>query len=121
MHEIINIDELVRVIGSDNEANGWHEDWNLKEKLLMVHTEVSEAVEELRTDKPDFYLSKTEFVVDESLCEIPKPEGFSVEIADTIIRLLDICYKEQIDISYMINIKLHYNRLRGYRHGGKLI
>ena len=39
------------------------------------------------------------------------------EIADAIIRLLDMCGYFHIDIQKHINLKLKYNKLRGYRHG----
>lgn len=108
------INKWINFIGEYNAQNGWHDNWDLKEKLLMVHTEISEAVEELRI--PGHYTDQ-EYYNPGSL----KPEGFAVEIADAIIRLFDIVYVENIDLEYMLYIKSSYNKTRGYRHGGKLI
>lgn len=50
-----------------------------------------------------------------------KPEGIAIEMADCIIRILDWCGRENIDIEKMIEIKHKYNKSRPYRHGGKLL
>jgi len=39
------------------------------------------------------------------------------EIADAIIRLLDMCGYLHIDIQRHIDLKLKYNKTRGHRHG----
>ena len=41
------------------------------------------------------------------------------EIADTIIRLLDLSGYMKIDIQRHIDLKLKYNKLRAYKHGKK--
>ena len=50
-----------------------------------------------------------------------KPEGIAVELADCIIRILDYCGHENIDIENVIKIKHEYNKTRSYKHGGKRI
>lgn len=50
-----------------------------------------------------------------------KPEGIATEFADCIIRILDYCGHEGIDIGEAIKIKHEYNKTRPYRHGGKVI
>lgn len=79
-------------------------------KLALVHSEVSEALEEFR--KPDLPLDKVYFNGE-------KPEGFGVELADVIIRVLDLAEKTGNDMSELINLKLKYNATRPTRHGGK--
>lgn len=49
-----------------------------------------------------------------------KPEGIPSELADIIIRVLDICGTHGIDIASAIADKMAYNETRSYRHGGKL-
>ena len=39
------------------------------------------------------------------------------EIADAIIRLLDFCGWQNIDIDRHIRLKLAYNKMRKYKHG----
>lgn len=48
-----------------------------------------------------------------------KPEGIPTELADIIIRVLDICAYHGIDIEAAIADKARYNEHRPYRHGGK--
>jgi NTP pyrophosphatase (non-canonical NTP hydrolase) len=50
-----------------------------------------------------------------------KPEGIASEMADCIIRILDYCAYEGIDIEQAIQLKHEYNKTRPYRHGGKRI
>lgn len=48
-----------------------------------------------------------------------KPEGIPSELADIIIRVLDICAHHGIDIEQAIEDKMAFNAHRPYRHGGK--
>lgn len=80
----------------------------IPEALCLVHSEVSEALEEYRSGRLDPYLGPT-----------GKPEGFGVEVADAVIRLLDLCGALGIDLEAEIERKHAYNELRPYRHGGK--
>jgi len=49
--------------------------------------------------------------------EVMVKSSFEDEIADTIIRLLDLCAAHDIDIDWHIKAKLRYNRLRPAKHG----
>lgn len=49
-----------------------------------------------------------------------KPEGIPSELADIIIRVLDVCGFHGIDIAAAIADKMAFNETRQYRHGGKL-
>lgn len=50
---------------------------------------------------------------------VGKPEGVPSELADTIIRILDMCGYYGIDIERILNEKMEYNHTRAHRHGGK--
>lgn len=92
-------------------GHGWWEGdtFNLPEKLALIHSEISEALEEYRND-PDqmYYVSNN------------KPEGIAVELADAIIRILDLCGKLDVDIESILWAKHQYNETRPHRHGGKV-
>lgn len=49
----------------------------------------------------------------------PKREGVPIELADLIIRVLDMCHHLGIDLPGAIAAKLAYNRGRGHLHDGK--
>lgn len=106
----IVLDYLGAEINEINAANGWEvmkpNEWEGGNKykvpaaLGLVHSEVSEALEAYR--KGD-------------------RKNFIEEMADTVIRCLDVTHGLGMDIGEAIFAKLEKNRHRGYRHGGKRI
>lgn len=78
----------------------------IAQKLALVHTEVSEAVEALRKDGYE----SNEYGLFEK-------DSFSDELADSIIRILDLCGELNIDIQKQINWKLEKNKQREFMHG----
>lgn len=81
--------------------------------LALVHSEVSEALEEWRNGHPLNQIYK-------KFDSTTKPEGVPIELADVIIRVLDACAAWDIDIDFAVAIKMKYNKTRPQRHGGKL-
>lgn len=82
-------------------------------QLCLIHSEVSEALEELREGSR---LGNDERTV---YYEGQKPEGFPVELADVLIRTLDLAAYCHIDIQRVVDLKLAANREREHMHGGK--
>lgn len=98
-----------------SEDHGWHEDLGehtFVEKLCLIHSEVSEALEEHRNGH-----GYTEVYYGEK----GKPEGIPIELADVFIRLADLAEIYGIDLYDAIQIKQAFNMSRPYRHGGKTI
>lgn len=79
-------------------------------KLMLIVSEVSEAMEEYRTGKP---LDHT-YLVD------GKPEGFGVELADAMIRIADLAEYAKVDLSSLIRLKMRFNLTRPKMHGKKV-
>lgn len=120
-----SLNSLRDLIHDHAKAKGW---WSkptdtIAAKLLLVHSEISEAVEILREARPCPF-GAPEVDYDDLRKETRwhgKPEGFPTEIADTIIRLLDLCGQLNIDIEGVLLRKVEFNTSREMRHGGKAI
>lgn len=110
------IDEVSQEIHEVNVANGWFDSGRtvLEGHMLLV-TEVAEASEAFRDHGLADFSKESDGTV------LTKPEGVGSEYADILIRLLDQCDRDGIDLAYETKRKLAFNRTRGYRHGGKSI
>ena len=105
------INEVAKQIHENAVDHGWwDEERGFPEVLVLIHSEVSEALEEYRNGR-----LPTEVYTGNN----GKPEGIPIELADVIIRVLDYCGYAGIDIDAAISQKHEYNRTRPYRHGGK--
>lgn len=91
----------------------WEEERNIGEQIALMHSELSEALEEWRKGKDLQYVYYVDSKPD-------KPEGFPIELADCIIRILDTAERYGIDMVTVLQMKNEYNKTRPYRHGGKL-
>ena len=110
--EPVVLDQLQRECGSWARSKNYRTDKDTVEsKLLMLYSEITEAVEEYRNHHP-----VTELYYNNS-----KPEGVGVELADEIIRILEFCDWVGIDMAEMIRLKMAYNWTRVPRNGDKLI
>lgn len=99
------------------------------EKIALIASELGEATESMRMDR--FYRGGEEGI--KALTTLAEDENsmypstyathvkdtFEDEIADTFIRICDLCYKMGIDIETFIKLKLEYNKRRNERHGKK--
>ncbi len=85
---------------------GWGDNINDAEKLLLMHTEISEAVESLRHNDP-------------ASEHIPNFTGVEEEMADLIIRVMHYGYAKHLNIGEAIAEKIKFNKNRSYKHGGK--
>ena len=123
---MLELNEFAKEIHDNAREHGWwEEERKFPEIVALCHSELSEALEEYRDGKPNVYVNVSlEYLPVEErvlprLLVGQKPEGMAVEMADCIIRILDWCGKEGIDIEAILKAKHEYNKTRSYKHGGK--
>lgn len=88
---------------------GWHEEpRTFGEYIALFHTEVSEAMEAYRKEGLATWKGEND-----------KPEGVPFELADVVIRIMDWCGENDVDLETFVRRKMGYNETRSHRHGGK--
>lgn len=112
-----SIDKLQKDIHDSNAVAGWWTDLEtgvslvdearkgsrlgkaiVAEKLCLIHSEVSEAMEGARKNLPDD--------------KLPHRPMIEVELADAVIRILDLCGALNLDLEGAIKEKREYNAKR---------
>jgi hypothetical protein len=112
------LNELAKQVYQTAVEKGWYDDlskYNLGEKIALMHSELSEALDEIRNGHAP---NEVYFKSDGNGGQ--KPEGAPIEFVDAIIRIMDTCVHENIDLDAAFKLKADYNKSRPHKHGGKL-
>jgi len=121
----MEINNIMKEIYQNNVKKGfWEEKRNVGEMLMLIVSELAEALEadrkDRRADLPSYfkYISGTFKYEGEELEAFQKyvKDTFEDELADTCIRVFDICEGLGIDLETHIRLKLNYNKTRPYKH-----
>lgn len=133
-----NLNDFSKEIYEGNKLRGFDvAKENIGQSLMLVVSELSEALEADRINKHanlksfEHKLKKSVIINNPDLCsaeispdtaykayfEYSIKDSFEDEIADAIIRLFDLCGGLGIDIESHIKYKLEYNSKRQFKHG----
>lgn len=102
---------LSKEVHATAKKKGW---WNTRvdflKGLMLVVTELAEAAEKFRQ-----HWDLKKIIIGDN----GKPRGVPIEMADVVIRIMDLCEGYGIPLAKAIEMKIEYNKTRPYRHGGK--
>lgn len=134
----MDIQEVSKQINANAHAKGfWDKGVDVPEKLMLIVSEVSEAMEADRIDRRgnlkgfisdmcnarieddnalDRHFDKTEFM---RSFEATIKNSIEDELADAAILIFDLAYEMGFDLSWHIQQKVRYNASRPHMHGGK--
>tara|TARA_R110002126_G_scaffold5579_3_gene29486 strand:- start:3582 stop:3950 length:369 start_codon:yes stop_codon:yes gene_type:complete len=115
---VSGLNDSAQEIFAANKAKGfWDKERNVGEMLMLVTTELAEAMD---AHQKGYFASRLNYEEESNECfEDECKDTFEDELGDAIIRLLDMTAGLGIDIERHINLKLAYNRTRERLHGKK--
>lgn len=132
----MKINETAKAVHENAKAHGFFDTpKNIGEMLCLVHSEVSEALE---ADRKNHYakdfdkrMAEIEYSYNTGITQQQKEtdfknvfsvlvkNSFEDELADIIIRVMDLAAFKGIDLEKHIELKMRYNVLREHKHGKK--
>lgn len=122
------INRLSKEVHANAQSKGFFDDKkNIGEMLCLIHSEVSEALE---SDRNEQYASMTETLWDDMNRDLDDDyfkhafkeyckDTFEDELADIMIRVMDLAAFKGVDLERHIKAKMRYNALRPHKHGKK--
>ena len=134
---------LSDAIAANNYEKGWREPNTpldqtrpVGDLIALLHSEVTEAFEAYRNGEPDLWYEyphgsgidpeygKTRVAVhnlETDVTHLGKPQGIASELADVLIRVLDMAEEKRIPLLQAIFDKHAYNQTRPWKHGNKAV
>lgn len=133
-HLPLTLQNIAQQIHKNADSHGFWppEGRNMGEMISLMHSELSEALEEHRDGNPVVWFKHEEYcqtskdyvgkTADCAGCTCnPKPEGAAVELVDAVIREFDTLYSiltsSGFTIDQVLLLKMTYNNSRPHKHG----
>ena len=112
---MLKLNAFAKEVHGNAMAHGWwDEERTFGEIVSLCHSELSEALEEYRRGRPMAYVLRLfdeestgglqDYYEEDMDKWLPdeKPEGVATELADCVIRILDWCGKEDVDLEHFL-------------------
>lgn len=118
-----DLNQSAQVIFENNKAKGfWDTERNVGELLMLITSELGEAMEAHRKGKFANWeaynaADKNDLAQEMASFQTHIKDTFEDEIADAVIRLLDLAAGLGIDLEKQLNAKVKYNESRPRLHG----
>ena len=121
------INELAKEVHENAKNHGFFDtEKNIGEMLALIHSEVSEALE---CDRKDKYFKRLQLPLS-NYAQLPNltfqiqfaqdvKDTFEDELADIVIRVMDLAAFKGINLEQHIKAKIRFNALREHKHGKK--
>ena len=112
------LNDAAKQIHEDAKRKGfWDSEHETGTLLMLCVSELSEALEADRKGRVANLDKFDKGIARGDIFETYIKDTFEDELADTVIRILDLCGARGIDLERHINLKLKYNRSRERMHG----
>lgn len=115
--ELNKLRDKIHVIAK--EKGFWDKPRETGTLLMLVVSELSEAMEADRKGRYANFDKYYKGIAHGDPFETYIKDSFEDELADVIIRILDLCGAKDIDIEKHIELKMKYNQTRDKMHGKK--
>ena len=122
------LNELSTKVHENAKSKGFYDSKkNIGEMLCLIHSEVSEALEadrnrqysNINTSDKNVLMGWTSDIDFQNDYKDKVKGSFEEEMADILIRVLDMCAFKNIDLDFHVKAKMRYNESRKYMHGKK--
>jgi NTP pyrophosphatase (non-canonical NTP hydrolase) len=111
-----SLNALAARIFDNAKSHGFHSDFdNIPEKLMLIVSELGGACEALRVGRR--FILKDFNDAGEGAFERHCKDTFEDELADVIIRTLDLAGSLGVNIDFHVAEKMKYNESRPFLHG----
>ena len=125
----MTISQMVKIAHDNAVEKGFHDKrMEVGTMIALVHSELSEALEAHRTGKflpPGMvasllrYADGDDYAMTKGQFEVSCKSTFEDELADTVIRIADMCGLLGINLEAHIKAKMRFNAKRPKLHGKK--